>query len=144
MLVFVFALTFVVLTFLVDVLNAWLDPRIRLRMSTDRTASSPNARRDDTPWRAARRRMLRHQGFLIGAALLLAIAAMALLAPWLAPHDPYAQDLANRLLPPVWDAKGTGSTSSAPTTSAATTLSRLIYGARISLSSGSAPPRSAA
>jgi len=30
MLVFVFALTFVVLTFLVDVLNAWLDPRIRL------------------------------------------------------------------------------------------------------------------
>jgi peptide/nickel transport system permease protein len=31
MLVFVFALTFVVLTFLADVLNAWLDPRIRLR-----------------------------------------------------------------------------------------------------------------
>jgi peptide/nickel transport system permease protein len=30
MLVFVFALTFVALTFLVDVLNAWLDPRIRL------------------------------------------------------------------------------------------------------------------
>jgi peptide/nickel transport system permease protein len=30
MLVFVFALTFVVLTFLADVLNAWLDPRIRL------------------------------------------------------------------------------------------------------------------
>jgi len=30
MLVFVFALTFVVLTFLADMLNAWLDPRIRL------------------------------------------------------------------------------------------------------------------
>jgi peptide/nickel transport system permease protein len=30
MLVFVFALTFVLLTFLADVLNAWLDPRIRL------------------------------------------------------------------------------------------------------------------
>src|SRR5262245_18526806 len=30
MLVFVFAMTFVVLTFLADVLNAWLDPRIRL------------------------------------------------------------------------------------------------------------------
>ena len=30
MLVFVFALTFVVLTFLADLLNAWLDPRIRL------------------------------------------------------------------------------------------------------------------
>lgn len=30
MLVFVFALTFVVLTFVADLLNAWLDPRIRL------------------------------------------------------------------------------------------------------------------
>ena len=30
MLVFVFALTFVLLTFLADLLNAWLDPRIRL------------------------------------------------------------------------------------------------------------------
>jgi peptide/nickel transport system permease protein len=30
MLVFVFALTFVMLTFLADLLNAWLDPRIRL------------------------------------------------------------------------------------------------------------------
>ncbi|MCC7485050.1 MAG: ABC transporter permease [Burkholderiales bacterium] len=30
MLVFVFALTFVVLTFLADLLNAWLDPRVRL------------------------------------------------------------------------------------------------------------------
>jgi peptide/nickel transport system permease protein len=33
MLVFVFALTFVVLTLLADVLNAWLDPRIRLGSS---------------------------------------------------------------------------------------------------------------
>ncbi len=30
MLVFIFALTFVLLTFLADILNAWLDPRIRL------------------------------------------------------------------------------------------------------------------
>lgn len=30
MLVFVFALTFVILTFLADMLNAWLDPRVRL------------------------------------------------------------------------------------------------------------------
>jgi peptide/nickel transport system permease protein len=29
-LVFVFALTFVLFTFLADLLNAWLDPRIRL------------------------------------------------------------------------------------------------------------------
>jgi peptide/nickel transport system permease protein len=29
-LVVIFALTFVVLTFLADVLNAWMDPRLRL------------------------------------------------------------------------------------------------------------------
>ena len=43
---------------------------------------------------------------MIGAALLALILAMALLAPLLAPHDPYAQDLANRLVPPVWYEKG--------------------------------------
>ena len=31
---------------------------------------------------------------------------MALLAPLLAPHDPYAQDLAPRLIPPIWYEQG--------------------------------------
>src|SRR5262245_5425412 len=86
-----------------------------------------------TPWRAARRRMLRHQGFLFGAALLLAIAAMALAAPWLAPHDPYAQDRANRLVPPAWDAQGSWRHVFGTDHLGRDYLSRLMYGARISL-----------
>ena len=46
------------------------------------------------------RRSLRHASFLMGLVLLAAIVAAAILAPLLASHDPYEQDLANRLIPP--------------------------------------------
>ena len=45
-----------------------------------------------------RRRILGHKGLLIGTGLLIFILAMAVLAPVLAPYDPYAQDLANLLV----------------------------------------------
>jgi peptide/nickel transport system permease protein len=86
-----------------------------------------------TPWRAARHRMLRHRGFLIGVALLLVIAVMALAAPWLAPHDPYLQDLANRLQPPVWDPQGSWQHIFGTDHLGRDYLARLMYGARISL-----------
>ena len=89
-----------------------------------------------TPWQAARRRMLRHQGFLIGATIIAAIAVMALLAPWLAPHDPYAQDLAKRLVPPIWDAQGSWEHLLGTDHLGRDYLSRLMYGARISLMIG--------
>ena len=89
-----------------------------------------------TPWQAARRRMLHHGGFLIGAAIIALIAAIALLAPWLAPHDPYAQDLAKRLVPPVWDARGTWEHLLGTDHLGRDYLSRLMYGARISLTIG--------
>jgi ABC-type dipeptide/oligopeptide/nickel transport system permease subunit len=57
---------------------------------------------------------------MISVALLTIILLIALLAPVLAPYDPYAHDLGRRLIPPVWYEKGTGPTCSAPTTSAAT------------------------
>src|ERR1700730_8846887 len=53
-----------------------------------------------------RRRVLAHKGFMFGAGLVLSIVLVALLAPLIAPHDPYAQDLGRRLIPPVWYAKG--------------------------------------
>jgi peptide/nickel transport system permease protein len=62
-----------------------------------------------------------------GAALLLAFVLMALLAPWLAPHDPAQLDLNARLMPPShghWfgtDELGRD------------VLSRTIYGGRVSL-----------
>ena len=78
--------------------------------------------------------MLKHKTFVIGAGLLLLILAMALLAPWLAPHDPYVQDLANRSVPPFWNAdKGSWLHPLGTDPLGRDYLSRLMYGARISL-----------
>lgn len=63
----------------------------------------------------------------VGVALLLLIVGVALLAPWIAPHDPLQQNIAYRLDPPsaqYW--LGTDSYGR-------DVLSRLMYGARISL-----------
>src|SRR5204863_424522 len=38
----------------------------------------------------------------IGAAIVGAALALAVLAPLIVPHDPFAQDLNHRLLPPFW------------------------------------------
>ena len=86
-----------------------------------------------TPWRAMHQRMRAHRGFLLGAAIVAAIALMALLAPWLAPHDPFAQDLARRLVPPIWDAAGKAQHLLGTDHLGRDYLSRLLYGARISL-----------
>ena len=45
-------------------------------------------------------RFLRNPLALAGLAVIAALVAVALLASWIAPYDPYAQDLSRRLLPP--------------------------------------------
>ena len=80
-----------------------------------------------------RRRILGHQGVMIGAAIVLAAVLIALSAPFIAPHDPYYQDLLNRLVPPVWDSRGSWEHILGTDHLGRDYLSRLIYGARISL-----------
>ena len=80
-----------------------------------------------------RRRILRNKALLVGGGLLLLILLVALLAPWLAPHDPYAQDLVNRTAPPVWKDKGSWLHPLGTDPLGRDYLSRLLYGARISL-----------
>ena len=80
-----------------------------------------------------RRRVLGHQGVMIGAAIVLAAVLIALSAPLIAPHDPYYQDLLNRLVPPVWDSRGSWEHILGTDHLGRDYLSRLIYGARISL-----------
>ncbi|AOB31491.1 ABC transporter permease [Bordetella sp. H567] len=87
------------------------------------TAPAPAAARPNALWLALRRNRLSW----VGIGLLLLIALVALLAPWLAPHDPLQQNIAYRLDPPsaeFW--LGTDSYGR-------DVLSRLIYGARVSL-----------
>ncbi|MBB1624202.1 ABC transporter permease [Achromobacter sp. UMC71] len=83
---------------------------------------------------ALRWRRLRHnKALLAGGGILLIITLIALFAPWISPHDPYFQDLAYRTAPPVWYAKGTWLHPLGTDQLGRDYLSRLFYGARISL-----------
>jgi peptide/nickel transport system permease protein len=57
----------------------------------------------------------------------------ATFAPWVAPHSPTAQQLAARLTPPAWQADGTLARFLGTDLLGRDVLSRLIWGARISL-----------
>ncbi len=78
-------------------------------------------------------RVWRHRALLVGGGLLLLIVVMALLAPVLAPHDPYTQDLLNRNVPPFWSDKGSWLHPLGTDPLGRDYLSRVLYGARISL-----------
>ncbi len=80
-----------------------------------------------------KKRIQGHQGMTIGSMIVVLIILMALFAPFLAPHDPYQQDLLNRLIPPIWDSRGSSEHILGTDHLGRDYLSRLIYGARISL-----------
>ncbi len=67
---------------------------------------------------------------LLGGAMLLAIAAVALAAPWLAPHDPNTQDLLWVLLPPAWQPGGDAAYLLGTDSLGRDVLSRLIWATR--------------
>ncbi|HET7875485.1 MAG TPA: ABC transporter permease [Methylomirabilota bacterium] len=69
-----------------------------------------------------------------GAGIIALALAAAVLAPLLAPHDPYAQAVGLRLIPPVWDAGGGWTNILGTDPLGRDLLSRIIYGARISIS----------
>jgi len=80
-----------------------------------------------------RRRVFGHAGITIGATVLIVIFAVALLAPVLSPHDPLDQDLTRRIIPPIWHEAGTWEHPLGTDQFGRDYLSRLMYGARISL-----------
>ena len=66
----------------------------------------------------------------IGATVILALLACALLAGWLAPHDPLEQDLLAGSLPPAWSDGGDTAYLFGTDTLGRDILSRLVWGAR--------------
>jgi len=65
--------------------------------------------------------------------IIAVVALMAVLAPLLAPHDPISQTLKDKLLPPVWADGGDAKYLLGTDAFGRDILSRLIYGARVSL-----------
>ncbi len=90
---------------------------------------------EPSPGQRLRKRIFGHYGFMIGAVILAAIFAIALLAPMIAPHDPFDQQLARKLIPPVWHNSPKASWEFPLGTDqfGRDYLSRLIYGSQISL-----------
>ncbi|WP_249690226.1 ABC transporter permease [Stappia sp. WLB 29] len=86
-----------------------------------------------SPRRILLKRAREHRGLVIGGAIVLAVVLIALFAPLIAPHDPYAQDLSKRLLPPVWAEKGSWEHIFGTDALGRDYLSRILFGARISL-----------
>jgi peptide/nickel transport system permease protein len=76
------------------------------------------------------------RGLLIGSVLVGAIVLLALLAPWISPHDPLAQVLTDRLKPPAWLPGGSPTYLLGTDATGRDLLSRIIWGGRTSLEIG--------
>jgi peptide/nickel transport system permease protein len=72
-------------------------------------------------------------GFAIGIAIVGLVVVVALVGNYLVPHDPFTQDLGNRLKPPFWMEGAQGEHLLGTDQLGRDYLARLVYGARISL-----------
>lgn len=86
-----------------------------------------------TPRQQMLARAWRNGSLLFGIFVIGSIVFMALAAPLLAPHDPYTQDLSQRLINPIWGKGGTTEHLLGTDSLGRDYLSRLIYGSRIAL-----------
>jgi peptide/nickel transport system permease protein len=82
------------------------------------------------------RRLSRMRVGVASGVIMIAIVLVALFAPLVAPHDPYEGELVNRLLPPAWMPGGSWTYLLGTDQIGRDTLSRLIYGAQVSLAAG--------
>ena len=76
---------------------------------------------------------VRHLTTGLGALIFSGVLLTGIFAPLLAPHDPFAQDLMHRVVPPEWMEGGTAANLLGTDQLGRDYLSRLIYGARISM-----------
>jgi peptide/nickel transport system permease protein len=72
----------------------------------------------------------------IPVAIVALFVGVAVLAPLLSPADPYEQSLRNRFRPPVWEERGSWSHPLGTDRLGRDMLTRIMYGARVSLAVG--------
>ncbi len=80
--------------------------------------------------------MKRLRFLAVGTGIVGLAVAAAVLAPLVSPHDPYLQAIGERLLPPVWETGGGWRHPLGTDPLGRDILSRIIYGARVSISAG--------
>src|SRR6185295_1683775 len=80
-------------------------------------------------WRSFRE----HRGAVAGLAVVLIILIVAIFAPLFAPHSPIEQFRGFTKLPPIWEEGGDSRFIFGTDAVGRDTLSRLMYGARVSL-----------
>jgi ABC-type dipeptide/oligopeptide/nickel transport system permease subunit len=85
------------------------------------------------PTSASWHRLWRLRWGVGAAAVMLAIIASAVCAPWIAPRDPLAVNIRARLLPPAWMEGGSVRHLLGTDQIGRDLLSRVIYGGRVSL-----------
>lgn len=83
-------------------------------------------------WRELRQRPLA----LLGAAVIVLYVGMAVAAPHITAYDPTRGNLRERLLPPVWEEKGTWAHPLGTDAQGRDILTRIIFGTRVSLAVG--------
>jgi len=89
-----------------------------------------------TPREIMRLRARGHIGFLIGAGCVLLMVLLAIFAPYLTPYDPFEQNLEGRLINPFWGTGGSWTHPLGTDSLGRDYLTRILYGARISLTVG--------
>jgi len=87
----------------------------------------------ESPLQANLRQFLRNRTAVGAALIVLLVTVMAIAAPLIAPQDPYASDLLRRLQPPVWLEGGDWAYPLGCDALGRDILSRIIYGARVSM-----------
>ncbi len=78
-------------------------------------------------------KLLKNKTGVAGLVIITVFVFLALFAPFIAPHDPVENALYDQLIPPMWEDGGSGKNILGTDDMGRDMLSRLIFGARVSL-----------
>jgi len=93
-------------------------------------------RRPVAGWQRVARRLWQLRTATLSGVFLVGLVLMAVFADFIAPYNPYEGELVDRLKPPVWEQDGSWAHILGTDQVGRDNLSRLIFGARVSLAAG--------